>query len=90
MPRLRLIAKGSVQGVGFRFFASRAANGLGLKGFVRNLDDRSVEIIAEGSREALERLAVQIKEGPMTANVGDVKEIWGNETGEFKTFEARF
>lgn len=90
MTRVCLFVKGRVQGVGFRFFTSRTAKNLGLKGFVRNLPDGRVKIVAEGSREMLDRLVKQVAEGPITADVEEVKTEWGKETNEFSTFEIRF
>jgi acylphosphatase len=58
---MRAIATGSVQGVGFRAAARRLALELGLKGFVRNLQDGSVEIVAQGKKEELEELLSALK-----------------------------
>jgi acylphosphatase len=90
MPRAHLLVKGDVQGVGFRFFCSRTANNLGLKGFVRNLPDGSVEITAEGPRETLEKLLKLVRDGPITARVDSVKVSLTHETREFSSFEIRF
>lgn len=90
MPRMRLFVEGSVQGVGFRFFTSRTANNLGIKGFVRNLADGRVEIVAEGEKNKLKKLMEFVKQGPITARVERVIVQWEHETGEFKTFEVRF
>jgi acylphosphatase len=52
----RFIVSGRVQGVGFRYFALDAARGEGLNGYVTNQDDGSVEAVAEGEAEAVERI----------------------------------
>jgi len=49
--------RGRVQGVGYRYFAQKAATGLGLTGYARNLDDGRVEVYAVGTEEKLSQLA---------------------------------
>lgn len=68
----RYVITGRVQGVGFRFFARDAAAREGLCGWVRNMDDGSVEIEAEGDSEALQRFEMAIRRGPRSARVDDV------------------
>src|SRR5581483_6235688 len=53
MAAKRWLIRGRVQGVGFRYFAQRAAQGLGLTGYVRNLDDGRVEVYAAGADDKL-------------------------------------
>ena len=67
--------EGRVQGVGFRWSASRRAEELGLRGSVRNLPDGAVELCAEGSSEALEILARWLRRGPPGAVVDVVEEV---------------
>jgi acylphosphatase len=69
----RYLISGRVQGVGFRFFAVEAATLEGIGGFVRNLPDRQVEILAEGDAEALERFERAIRRGPAGARVDAVE-----------------
>ena len=68
----RYVVTGRVQGVGFRFFAKDAATREGLSGWVRNLDNGSVEIEAEGDSEALQRFEMAIRRGPRSARIDDV------------------
>lgn len=86
--RVHALVRGSVQGVGFRYFVLRAARAAGLSGFVKNLRDGSVEVVAEGPREELERLARDISEGPRRGLVKDVQLMWTESTGEFESFEV--
>jgi acylphosphatase len=87
--RVRLIIRGRVQGVGFRFSAFDEAKDLALGGWVRNLPGGEVEIVAEGRRERLERLAAWAHLGPPSAHVTDIREEWLDFTGEFAEFRIR-
>jgi acylphosphatase len=68
----RYIISGRVQGVGFRYFAEEAAQREGVRGWVRNLPDRSVEIAAEGEADAMERFDRAVRAGPPGARVDRV------------------
>ena len=70
----RWIVRGRVQGVGFRYFAQRAAAELGLTGYARNLDDGRVEVYAAGPVEKLSQLAGLLHRGPRWADVRGVEE----------------
>ncbi len=65
---------GRVQGVGYRFFAERVANQLGLRGYVKNLWDGNVEAYAIGNEAALEEFKRRLAEGPRSAHVTSVQE----------------
>ena len=64
---------GDVQGVGFRFFAQRAAGWLGVTGWVCNLPDGSVKIAAVGTPEQIENFRLKIKEGPAMSSVKELR-----------------
>ena len=68
----RFVISGRVQGVGFRYFTQDAARREGLHGFVRNNDDGTVEAVAEGDSEALERFERAIRRGPSRSRVEHV------------------
>jgi acylphosphatase len=70
----RWFVRGRVQGVGFRYFAQRAADGLGLHGYARNLDDGRVEVYAVGLEDKLAELAGLLHTGPRWADVHGVDE----------------
>ena len=74
MRARRAIVTGRVQGVGYRFFAERAARDLELSGWVRNLPDGSVETVAEGEEEAIARYFDRLRQGPRGARVEGVAE----------------
>ena len=69
------MVSGGVQGVGYRRFAQRAALGMGLTGWVRNLADGRVEVEAHGPAEALDRLAARLESGPGGSYVTKVESI---------------
>jgi acylphosphatase len=73
----RFVITGRVQGVGFRWFAHDAAAREGVHGWVRNLADGSVEVVAEGDRASVDRLEAAVRRGPSSARVErfDAEEI---------------
>ena len=71
----RWLVSGRVQGVGFRYFAQRKAEELGLSGWARNLDDGRVEVYAAGSVERLSDLAAALHIGPRMAEVRGVEQM---------------
>jgi acylphosphatase len=89
LARLHLIISGRVQGVGFRFSAYDEARELALTGWVRNLPNGDVEIVAEGSRKNLQMLAAWAHLGPPSAHVTEVREEWSDYIGEFTEFRIR-
>jgi acylphosphatase len=88
--RLHALVSGMVQGVGYRYFALNAANQLGLLGWVRNLPDGSVEVVAEGARDVLDAYLGILERGLRSARVEAVRPIWYLARGEFDRFEVRF
>jgi acylphosphatase len=86
MPRVRVIVRGFVQGVGFRWFVAARARALGVSGWVANRRDGAVEVEAEGARDALEALVAQLRQGPSRARVTELTEAWGEETGRHEGF----
>ncbi|PSQ65072.1 MAG: acylphosphatase [Bacteroidetes bacterium QH_1_61_8] len=87
--RLSARIAGRVQGVGFRNFTRMRARQLGLTGWVRNEQDGSVRLEAEGPRGALEDLLAAVHEGPRMARVADVDADWDDATEEFENFRVR-
>ncbi|MFN3704638.1 MAG: acylphosphatase [Thermoflexales bacterium] len=85
--RLHVVVHGHVQGVGFRYFTLRRAEMLGLTGWVRNCQDGTVEVVAEGRTQELETLLAALHTGPSGAVVRRVEVSWLSATGEFRHFE---
>lgn len=87
MERLHAIVHGDVQGVGFRYFILRRGEALRLLGWVRNNDDGTVELVAEGSRPELEQLKLAAESGPSFARVERVDARWSAAGGGLGPFE---
>jgi acylphosphatase len=87
--RMHIYISGIVQGVFFRANTQEIAKSLGLIGWVRNLPDGRVEIIAEGIKERLENLISWCQKGPPGARVDDVDAKWEDATGEFENFDVK-
>ena len=81
---------GRVQGVGFRYFVVGKARMLGLQGYVRNDSTGDVEVVAQGSRSALEQLLVLLRQGPSAAQVHNVQCAWRETTEHFSGFYIRY
>lgn len=89
LPRLHARIEGRVQGVGFRFFVLKAAEALGVTGWVRNRWDETVEVMAEGERSQLDRLLEALRRGPRMSYVSNVQVEWGEGKGEWHGFRVR-
>jgi acylphosphatase len=88
----RLEAKvwGKVQGVFFRQNTAGLTQGLILTGWVKNEDDGSVGVLAEGEEVDLKKLLSFLKKGPDHAQVDKVDVNWSEAKGEFKKFEIKY
>lgn len=87
----KLIVKGTVQGVFFRNFCKENADKLGLKGFVRNLDDGDVELVIEGEKDAVEEMIEVCRRGPPHSQIRDVsveEKKWSGDLDEFKVLRG--
>ncbi|MFC4589703.1 acylphosphatase [Sphaerisporangium corydalis] len=87
--RLNVWVRGRVQGVGFRWWARSRALELGLVGSASNLADGRVEVVAEGPREACEKLLSQLRGGDTPGRVDVVVERWSVVRGGFDGFVER-
>mgnify|MGYP002147729281 CR=1 FL=1 len=86
MVARQFIISGQVQGVGYRFFAMRAAARHQVLGTVRNLPDGRVEVIAEGEREAMDQFKNDLATGPIMAEIADIEEIDLTVTRRYRDF----
>ena len=90
MKAFHVIVEGEVQGVGFRYSALREARALGVLGWVRNTEDGTVEVWAEGEEAGLEEFLAWLRVGPSAAWVRDVKVSWESPKGSFASFGVAF
>lgn len=88
MIRLRSVVIGHVQGVRYRDFVQVAATELGLVGFVRNLSDGSVEVVAEGEPDTLKEFVEYLNEGSLLSKVESVSVDWGTATATYRDFSV--
>ncbi|MEM1794183.1 MAG: acylphosphatase [Desulfurococcaceae archaeon] len=88
--RAHIKVYGIVQGVFFRSSMKRVADKLGVKGWVRNLPDGSVEAVVEGPRNKVEELIKWAHKGPPLARVDRVEVVWEQYIGEFKDFRIKY
>ena len=88
--RAEIIVRGIVQGVSYRYFTVRNAEPLGLSGFVKNLPDGSVEVVAEGERKNILALIELLRDGPRAARVSGMSVRWLPYRGEFHRFDIKF
>jgi len=83
----RIFVSGFVQGVGFRGFARANARKLGLTGWVQNLMDGRVEVLAQGPKERIEELIKICEKGPIISEIKSVTVNWEEEDQHFESFE---
>ena len=89
MKRVHVIIYGRVQGVWFRAHTKKIADKLGIKGWVRNLPDGSVEAVFEGNEESIEEMIKWCHQGPPLARVDRVEINYEEPKGE-RNFEIRY
>ena len=87
--RIHCFVSGTVQGVFFRDYTVGSAKENNVFGWVKNLSDGRVEIVAEGSPVNLIKFISLIKKGPKKAKVGEIELAEENETGKFNSFEQK-
>ncbi len=82
----KFLISGEVQGVGYRFFAQRAAARHQVTGYVRNLKDGRVEALAEGAPAEVEAFMHDLATGPAYSNVANIEEINLEPSGSYSSF----
>ena len=85
-----IVVEGDVQGVGYRNYAQRRAQSLGLAGYVMNLKDGRVRARAEGPRAVIEEFVRELEKGPPLCRVENVTVRWLPPTGRFASFGIRY
>ena len=89
MKQVHLLISGFVQGVGYREFVKREAEKLGIVGWVRNLPDNRVEVLAQGSENDLNKLIKIGEKGLFLADVKNIAIEWQEPQEQFESFEKR-
>jgi len=90
MVQAHIFAHGRVQGVNFRYYVHRYALGLRLKGYVRNLRDGRVEILAQGMQEDVQKLVNYVRGGPGLSYVVKLEIDWEEPSSSLSGFHIRF
>ena len=90
MEELRAIISGRVQLVMMRDFVQRSARSLGLTGYVKNLSDGTVEVIAQGEKQFLEKLVERLHKGAILSRVDTVHIEWHTPVQRFSTFDIQY
>jgi len=90
MKHIHIIISGSVQGVFFRSTTKQAADRIGVKGFVKNLSDGTVETEVQGTEDQINQFLDYCKTGEGPANVENLKITEKEPTNEFTSFEIRY
>lgn len=90
LSRARIKVSGRVQGVYYRATTRDVARRLEIKGWVRNCEDGSVEILAEGDKSSIEKLIKWCWNGPPAAIVKNVEVKWEEYKNEFNDFRVRY
>ena len=88
--RIHIWVTGRVQGVGFRAFVQQSGVLFNLTGWVRNVGYDTVETVAEGPRERLEKFAEAVKTGPRAGRVEEARIEWETARGEFQNFGVKY
>ena len=88
--RAQIIIQGLIQGVGYRFFAIEQARKYNIRGYVRNLPDGCVEVIAEGDKGMLNDFIKRLRIGPPSGHVTGIDVKWHEEEYGFTDFDVRF
>ncbi len=90
MKKTHLFISGYVQGVGFRWYVQRLAQGMNLCGFVKNLRDGRVEVVAEGNENSVEEFLKGLKEGSFEDGIEEIKKTEEKYAGEYSDFRIKF
>jgi acylphosphatase len=90
MVQVHMFADGRVQGVNFRYNTRRYASSLGLKGWVRNLRDGRVEILAQGLQDDIQKLIKYIKGSPGLSQVAKLDIDWEEPLTRLSGFDVKF
>ena len=86
----KIVISGVVQGVGYRYFATRKAGEYGLGGYVKNLYNGDVEIEVEGEKGLVNDFIQELKAGPISSRVTDINIQWKEYQNKYRDFHVKF
>jgi acylphosphatase len=89
LKRVQIYYSGRVQGVGFRYTVRQIAHGYDVVGYVRNLPDNRVELVAEGEEAELKRFLNEVATGDLSVYIRHATVDWSAPTGGFREFSIR-
>ena len=89
MKQVHLLISGFVQGVGYRAFVHNNAKKLGLAGWVRNLSDNRVEVVAQGEEGKIKELVQTCEKGPFLSEVKSISIEWQETREKFESFDKK-
>ena len=89
MKRAHVFYSGRVQGIGFRYTAQNIAEDLGIHGWVKNLEDGRVEIVAESEEKNLKEFLDRISKGQLSRYIKDADVVWEKPSKEFNDFDIK-
>ncbi|MBE0432701.1 acylphosphatase [candidate division WOR-3 bacterium] len=87
--RAEIIVQGVVQGVGYRFFVLSEAKYFDVRGYVRNMPNGTVEVVAEGTKSIIEDFIARLRIGPVSAHVTGVNVKWSEKETGYKDFRLQ-
>ena len=90
MASSRMLISGLVQGVGYRWFVTRKAQEYNLTGYVKNLYNGDVEVEVEGRKPMILDFVRDLRVGPRSGHVTDMKIDWGQYQGKYNNFDIKF
>lgn len=88
MKQAHVFIKGSVQGVGYRFFVKSWAKTYGVAGWVKNSPEEEVEAVFQGEEKSIEDLITKCRKGPFLAEVKDISVSWEEVRERFGDFQV--
>ena len=90
LVRVEALIKGMVQGVGYRWFATRAASKYSISGYITNLTNGDVKTVVEGEQGMVSDFLKELRTGPPSASVSGIQIEKGEYTGEYKGFGVEY
>ena len=90
MQEIECVISGKVQGVNFRHFVQTKAKGLWVSGYVENMPQQGLKVVAQGSEEKLNALIDHLHKGPFAAKVSNVTVAWREPAEKYNDFSIHY